>query len=57
MRISFAFRSLIRTSGYAESTFARKSKRKMVFPFAFRSLIRTFGLRPKVLSLPYNKFV
>jgi len=40
---SFAFRSLIRNFGFAEATFARKSKRKSSFSFAFRSLIRNFA--------------
>ena len=40
----FAFHSLIRTFGFAESTFALESNNKnFVFCFAFLSLIRTFA--------------
>ncbi len=44
-RFSLVFRSLIRTSGCAEGTSARKNQRKIVFSLVFRSLIRTFGPR------------
>ena len=54
MLFPFAFRSLIRTFGFAEGTCVRKSKgKKVLFSFAFRSLIRTFA--SKLRTKYHNK--